>query len=94
LTMDLFHDYSTGCTERGAPVAKWVVYENNRKVLTLLYRNAVNGAVFNCGDLRPDTPPAMIVQWVLEQAALNTGDLIQLQDGTTVQYLAPNTLRA
>lgn len=68
-------------------MARWVLYENNRNHLTLLYENATNGRVFNCGELRRDTPEQMIVQWVLEQEAAQPGDLISLR-GRTVQLLS------
>ncbi len=66
-------------------MAKWVLYENNRKFLTLLYRNIVTGAVFNCGELRADTPAQMILEWVLEQPAHQAGDIIKFPDGSVIQ---------
>jgi hypothetical protein len=75
-------------------VAKWILYENNRSFLTLLHRNLVNGQVFNCGELRRDTPVQMIVKWVLDQAAVQPGDLIKFPDGDVVQVLPSQQARA
>jgi hypothetical protein len=66
-------------------VAKWVVYENRNKFLTLLYRNLTTGTTFVCGELRADTPTQLILRWVLEQAAAAPGDFIKFQDGSVLQ---------
>lgn len=68
-------------------MARWVLYENNRSFLTLLYRNLTNGEVFNCGELRRDTPVKMVLEWVLEQQSTKPGDIIKFHDGTIVQVL-------
>lgn len=65
-------------------MSKWVVYENGKKNLQLIHKNSINGLVHNCGELRLDTPKAMIVDWVLKQDP-QPGDLIKLWDGTVIQ---------
>lgn len=71
-------------------MAKWVAYENRRSHVTLMYRNLISGSTFTCGELRRDTPGLMIVQWVVDQAAMQTGDLIKLPDGNVLQILPPH----
>ena len=68
-------------------MAKWIIYENRDQHLTLLYRNLVNGEVFECGQLRADTPRKLIVDWVVHQDTARPGDIIKFQDGSVVQYL-------
>jgi hypothetical protein len=68
-------------------MAKWILYQNARQNLTLLYRNLINGTTFCCGELRSDTPALMIVEWIIKQSAAQPGDIIQLADMNVLQIL-------
>ena len=68
-------------------MAKWILYRNARANLTLLYKNLINGTTFCCGELRTDTPLPMIIEWILNQKAAQSGDIIKLPDNQVVQIL-------
>lgn len=36
--------------------------------LFVVYRNKVTGKVFSCGEVRADTPKAMLVEWCVREA--------------------------
>lgn len=66
-------------------MAKWVVQENRRGNLSLTYKNLLSGQVFECGELRRDTPADMILKWIVKEGGPNPGDLIRFPDGTILQ---------
>jgi hypothetical protein len=66
-------------------MAQWVLFENKRRCLTLLYKNPTGTQV--CGDLRKDTPGNMILDWVMKTPAVRTGDFIVFPDGTVIPVL-------
>lgn len=68
-------------------MAKWIIFLNSNATLTLLYKNIVDGAVFACGELRPDTPVEMIIDWVIHQPSAHTRDIIQLPNGVAYQLM-------
>jgi hypothetical protein len=74
-------------------MGQWILFVNNRQHLSLVYKNLANDESFNCGELRADTPAAMVLQWVLEQEAHRPGDVITFPDGSVVQVL-PTRARA
>ena len=62
-------------------MAIWCCYPNGRGNLTLKYKNQLTGQTHQCGELRSDTPDAMIVDWVINKGDANPGDQIRLQNG-------------
>lgn len=75
-------------------MAQWVVYENSRNSLTLLYRNKDNGCIHNCGDIRKDTPQSMVVALAVKAEAGRPGDIIRFPDGTVFFYLTQEPAQA
>lgn len=50
--------------------------------LSLTYRNQWTGEEFNCGMARADTPPRLILEWILLNGDSRPGDSIRMPDGT------------
>lgn len=75
-------------------MAQWVVYENSRNSLTLLYRNRDNGCIHNCGDIRKDTPQSMVVDLAVKAEASRPGDIIRFPDGSAYFYFVQQDAQA
>jgi hypothetical protein len=63
-------------------MARWTLYENRHGSLSLKYKNSL-GKVFACGDVRLDTAPITIVQWLVEHDVA-AGDTVHFDDGTAL----------
>lgn len=66
-------------------MAKWVLFENRRGTWSFNHQSL--GKTHECGELRPDTPPKMVVEWIIEQGRAQPGDIIRFADGSAIQVL-------
>lgn len=68
-------------------MSKWLWYLNRHNCFTFLHRNLLEGTIFNCGDLRHDTPDEMVVEWIVNQEACQVGDVIRMPNGDVLSIL-------
>lgn len=68
-------------------MAKWVCFQNRRGNLSLVHRDQKH--THNCGEIRNDTPLTMVLEWVVDQAACQPGDVLLLPDKTCLSFLNP-----
>lgn len=59
--------------------------------LSVVYRNAATNRVFHCGDVTPDTPRAMLFEWMTREA--QPWDIVRLDDGTEFVKLPDRGVR-
>ena len=65
-------------------MASWLIKTNKTGSLDLTYKNAQTGQVFECGQIRKDTPKEMVISWITDKGNPNAGDLIRFHDGLTL----------
>lgn len=58
-------------------MAKWIVRRQDSSTYNLYYEHQLPIHNFFCGELRADTPPMMILDWILHQEATRPYDLVQ-----------------
>lgn len=74
-------------------MGKWTVIENERGFWSFLHLNLLNGVQTLCGELRTDTPPEMILEWIVNCGSSTPGDVVRFADGQVLTLL-PTEARA
>jgi hypothetical protein len=67
-------------------MARWLINPKGKRTLTVRYET--RGQETNCGDIRVDTPEAIVLDWVLKQTSSQPWDTIHFRDGRVATLMA------
>lgn len=64
---------------------RWVLF-NTRGVVSLVHQDLESREQFHCGDVRLDTPPELVLEWIAEHE-MQPWDVVQFPDGAQLHVM-------